>query len=330
MKQSSKLDLIYKLEGEFKEGINVFEVSPILLHLGQLIQESNNVLYPDGRKISVNVKPFKEGSFEVDIIIFAANNAQHLIDLVNQDNVKQVKELLEWIGLVKAGVALTSISLIALIAKLKGKPKSVEKINPDEFKYTARDGNSFTVKAPVHQLFQNTNIQTAIFHSYGKPFENEKVKAIKTYPEDEEEDKSEEVVIFREEAGSFLEYKTPILLDDAEVVNKTALKMFLNPKRGNYEGGKGPYVFTVSGNKENKINPVEILDETFLHKLENGEVRLHYSDLIEADIELEQKVKDNEVVSTHYRIVRVINYKKAPKQIRFGFDNSNKEEEESK
>src|SRR6266498_4642026 len=67
---NNKVDFIYKLAGEPTE-INVFELAPTLLALGQLIQDSNRTLYPEGSEIAVNVKPFKEGSFIVDISLFS-------------------------------------------------------------------------------------------------------------------------------------------------------------------------------------------------------------------------------------------------------------------
>lgn len=314
LRMENKLDLIYKLDGQFEEGVDVFEISPILLHLGELIQESNKILFPDGKEVSVNVRPFEKGSFLVDILIFSSTHLEQLKAYVNQDSVKQIKELLEWIGLVK-GLLIGggALSLLALILKLRGKPKSVEKTGPDEYRYTSNEGNSITVKSPVHNLFQNPTIQTAVFNTYGKPFENEQIKGIRTYTKEAEKG-FDEVVVTNEEGKYFQQFEKPEIIDESEMVNKNDVKLFLNPKRGSYEGGKGPYSFTVSGDKDNTISPVEIADEEFLAKLVKGETRLHYTDLIEAELTFEQKVKDNEVVSTRYQLTKVVSYKKAPKQ----------------
>jgi hypothetical protein len=52
--------LVYKLEGDIRE-VDIFKLAPTLLALGELIQDSNHQLFPDGRDIAVNVKPFRKG-----------------------------------------------------------------------------------------------------------------------------------------------------------------------------------------------------------------------------------------------------------------------------
>ena len=65
-----KVDLIYKLNGDFENGIDVFELSPVLLSLGQLITESQKTLYPDRLPLVVNIRPFKEGGIaDVSLVI---------------------------------------------------------------------------------------------------------------------------------------------------------------------------------------------------------------------------------------------------------------------
>ncbi len=61
------VDLIYKLNGDIEDGIDVFEFAPFLLSFGQLINEAHKTLYPDEPEIAVNIKPIEKGSFEVNI-----------------------------------------------------------------------------------------------------------------------------------------------------------------------------------------------------------------------------------------------------------------------
>jgi hypothetical protein len=64
---TSASHLVYKLEGDIRE-IDIFKLAPTLLALGGLIQASNRELFPDGQDVGVNVKPFREGSFIVDLL----------------------------------------------------------------------------------------------------------------------------------------------------------------------------------------------------------------------------------------------------------------------
>ena len=56
---TKKIDLIYKLDGTI-DGIDLFELSPILLSVGQLIKRSNDIVNPLGKDIGINVKPFEK------------------------------------------------------------------------------------------------------------------------------------------------------------------------------------------------------------------------------------------------------------------------------
>src|SRR5437868_15386147 len=95
------INFVYKLEGDVQE-IDVFRLAPTLLAIGELIQESNDEVNPNGRQIGINVKPFREGSFIVDLTIFPGNHLQQLLDILSNPALQQIKTLLEWIGLVRS------------------------------------------------------------------------------------------------------------------------------------------------------------------------------------------------------------------------------------
>jgi len=95
-----KIDLIYKLNGDFEDGIDVFELAPVLLSIGQLISESQKILYPDRPPLAVNVRPFKEGSFDIQIILHPVSNIQKILDIIRSPGGSDIKELLQYIGLI--------------------------------------------------------------------------------------------------------------------------------------------------------------------------------------------------------------------------------------
>jgi len=153
--------LVYKLEGDVRE-IDVFKLAPTLLALGELIEDANRQLFPNGRDIAVNVKPFREGSFIVDLTLFPATNLQHLIDFFTPHSLEQLKTLLEVIGLIGGG----TFGAVKAIKALKGKPKTIEEIKPGEFRYTSADDNSVTVDKSVHNLLSNSQITQNIFRGH--------------------------------------------------------------------------------------------------------------------------------------------------------------------
>lgn len=303
----SHVDLIYKLNGDdavINNGLNVFELAPILLSVGELIKESNKILFPEGKEVAVNVKPFREGSFIVDIVIFAKSNYQAILDYVNKDNIQQVKELLEWIGLISAGTTGVSVSLIKLIKFLKGKPKSIEKLSPNEVSYTDQNGNSIIVPKQTHALIQNCTIQNVFYNGFGKPIEIEGIQNIETYLAGNQANKSN----FSKEDADFLkaysESEIPIL--STEEIVESLMNVYLVPKRGSFAGDGNKWSFHM----KDSIVTANIKDEKFLKKCNDGEIKPHSSDVM--FVELLQKIKKIngylDPKSVSFEIIKVMDY----------------------
>lgn len=183
----AKIDLIYKLNGEgIEEGIDIFELAPVLLSFGELVNEAYRTVYPSHPDISVNVKPFKKGSFDINIVMFLKENLNGLIQFVNSNQVQEIKQLLECIGLIAGGGA-GFISLVKLITFLKGKAKKVEKVGQKEYRYYSDNRDSLIVNEGVHNLYQNCTIQQTIYGSLAKPLEIVNIETTESYIQNDEE-----------------------------------------------------------------------------------------------------------------------------------------------
>jgi hypothetical protein len=299
---SGGVEFVYKLDGEVTE-INVFELAPTLLALGELIQQANKTAFPDGREIAVNVKPFREGSFNVDVVVAAASTLQALLDIANSQQAQQIKTLLEWVGLING----VGIGAIALLKALKGKPASVEQLNPGEVRYTSSDGQTFTVNINVHNIVQNTNVQQNIRQVFLAPLSRPDVDAIRTFIAGEpetEETVTEDDAWGIDEFTSQEETATPV----PEEITKETLHygVFLNPKRGAFDGDPRDWSFK----RGEEIITATIKDDEFLRKHH----RLDSSDLLTVDLVEKQKVVGTVVKKPVYEIVRVTNYVKGPDQ----------------
>ncbi len=285
---SQKVNFIYKLEGkDISEGFDVFELAPILLSVGELIKESNKILNPGGKDLAVNVKPFQKGSFILDIVLFAQNNFQQIIGFVNNDNVKQIKEILEWIGIIGGTTYTGGKSLIWLVKQLNGKPRIVEQIKPNEVRYTGEGGNTYTVNTKVYQLFSNSKIQNFVYSAYGKPLESSNVDSVECYIQDEKEKTKE--VFEKEIAKSLKNYSEAPLLSlvaEEEIINST--DVFVSPKRGSFDADPRQWSFRLGGTGE-QILKATIKDENFLNKYKSNQIRLHYTDVLK--VRLIQKLK---------------------------------------
>jgi len=300
----SHINLVYKLDGEIQE-LDVFKLAPTLLALGELIQESNQQVNPGGRQIGVNVKPFRTGSFIVDLSVFPQTHLQQFLDLLNNHPVDQIKTLLEWIGL----VAGTPLGAVQLVKWLSGKPKSVEEIGPGEFRYTTVDNRSITVTAPVHQLVSNSSITNNIYKVYAVLIEQQfSITDVKTYVEG---DQTSEVT--RDEIPGIREYVSPppATIEGAEIVKEhTTGGGYLNPKRGSFDGDPREWSFRRGG----EIVVATLKDSEFLQRCSTGEYRLNHSDLSIVDLLERQRVLGTMVMKPAYEVLRVTSYIKGPEQ----------------
>ena len=312
------LNFVYQLEGDVRE-IDVFKLAPTLLALGQLIQDSNRELYPDGREIGVNVKPFREGSFIVDLSVFPGTNLKQLLDFLTPHSLEQLKTLLEIIGLIGGGTGVVTVGVVKAMKFLRGRPKSVEEVQPGEFRLTAVDDRSITVDSSTNTLLQNSTITNNIFKIYVDPLEAQpNIEDVKTYLKDDE---ATAVTVERSEIPSLKEFvnPSPVSTEAKEIVKEiTTPGVFLNPKRGAFGDDPKDWSFW----RGDEIITATIKDKMFLNEVANGSKRLNQSDLLTVDLLERQKVKGTVVQRPTYEILRVTDYVKGATQDSLPVENS--------
>jgi len=300
---NNRVNFIYELRGEQSE-IDVFELAPTLLALGQLIQESNRTLYPGGQEIAVNVKPFREGSFIVDVVLFHASGIQQLMDLVRHMSPHQIKELLQTLGIVTGAAA----SVLVAIKALRHRPKRIEQLGPREYRYTS-DNNSVTVNEHVHLLMQNPVIINNINNVYAKPLEREGITAVESYLKDEPKIRT---VVVKTEAAIIKQFTSEAVeVTTHETIKETTTEgVYLNPKRGSFDGDGTSWSF----HKGDKVITATVKDQTFLDQVAKGDIRPNHKDLMTVTLTEKQKIVGTQVKPPSYEIVKVENYELGPTQ----------------
>jgi len=302
--------LVYQLEGKVQE-IDVFKLAPTLLALGELIRDSNRELFPKGKDLGVNARPFRKGSFIIGLTVVSPSHLQQLLDFIKPHSIEQLNQLLKTIGLIATGAGSATIGAVQAIKFLKGKPKSVEQISAGEIRYTANDGNSITVNGPVHSLLSTPWITQNIYNIYGPPMMDDiNISGIKTYSQGH---KDTAVVVKRNDVPIIKEFATSVALtvDSSDTVKETThYGVPLNPKRGAFGGDPKDWSFW----RGDGIITANIKDRSFLAKYANGEYRLNESDLLTVDLLEHQRIRGTTVQKPTYDIVKVTDYKKGATQ----------------
>ncbi len=296
----TKTEVIYKLNGiNAEEGVDIFQIAPILMSFGELIRSANDTLGFE-EKIDVKVKPFREGSWITEFV-FHSQVATTLFNHLDTPNGQNLVTILSLLGLnAKEGIS----GVLNIIRFTKGKVSNFRK-NTDEktVVYENENGEKITVTLPEHRLIQSPIVQINYYNSVVTPLENfpsaESV-AIKI-----NSGNSTEEVFTEEDKQYFEEYARTELLEDVEESISTMTGVFIKPKRGSYSGEEKAYSFVMG---DAPIYPVTLEDQEFVRKLQAGEVRLYFEDVLRVNLEIRQKKDRNNKINTRYSIVHVEEY----------------------
>jgi len=310
------LNLIYRIEGEkIEQGIDVYELAPALLALADLINQGHKSINQDHSDLGINIKPFEKGSFLVDIALFAKDNLQHLMDFTNSQEATKIKQTLELIGLISKEVGIPAGGLIGLLLWLKGKPKKVEPIEKNKYKITSKEGSTIIVEGDVYNLYNNENVLSNAGKAYGKLLNQEGVSTVESYLKDQP---SRNVKIDKNDYEA-IENSAGLVNKDEEhkdeEANQNIVIMYLQPKRGSYEGAPTHWSFYVGSDKKESITAT-IKDQGFLDRINSGQLRPHHTDLLKVQIKTTQIIKGNEI-KTKREILKILEHIEAPSQNSF-------------
>ena len=300
------VDLIYKLNGDIEDGIDVFEFAPFLLSFGQLINEAHKTLYPNEPEIAVNIKPIEKGSFEVNIWVCVKDVLQQILTYINSDTGKNIKDVLVNLGLI---TGISGINLLNIIDLLKRKKlEKIEQLISGEFRYIANDNSSISVSQKVNALYLNCNIQQTIYNGIAKPLELDNVDSIDSFIKYNEEETK--VNLKKEIAPAIKEYASaelPFL--EEEKITENIITVWVHPITANLEGGPKSWSFRLG--KDEKII-ANISDVRFLEAMKGG-ARLSSRDKLLVVMKNKQVVRGTDISISH-EIIEVKEHQKGPGQ----------------
>lgn len=277
--------LIYKLEGiDPKNGIDIFEIIPTLENLGLLVKEAGKISL-EVDDLEVKVKPFKEGSFEIDLLLKSTTN------LFSGPEVSAVINIITLLGLGYGTIKF-----------VKGKVNQFNKTK-NKITYYSEGGSKLEVDKKTHDFIQNEAVQKAISGSIAAPIQNiDGVNGISLQTDGYEE----RIHIDREDLDLLETYSKIELEDESKNIENRAT-IYVKPARGSYSGEEKQYTF-IAG-KDNKLYPTTIQDESFIKKLKSGEVRLFHEDVLLVQMLSKQKIsRKTGKLSNEYIIEKVLEY----------------------
>lgn len=106
--------------------IDVADLAPALLALGQMVKSANRVVNGDALDVAVKVRTVGDGSFWIELTVKAHSTYEFFRDFLVGPDVDAVLKLLEIIGLSAPPAAIIGGSALALIRRARGRrPKKL-------------------------------------------------------------------------------------------------------------------------------------------------------------------------------------------------------------
>jgi hypothetical protein len=147
------LEFVFKLEGNLRD-MSVFELAPTLQSMGVALREANRALFPQSADLRVAVKPIEDGSYEIHYVLSYAQEALPVPAMAATSapgGFSQIAQVLSDLGVIKKAGA----GVLDVINKLRGKPKKIEEVAPNQYKAESEHG-SVVVDGQVKKLIQNS------------------------------------------------------------------------------------------------------------------------------------------------------------------------------
>lgn len=294
--RSAQITIAYAGESLQDGTIDVRDLAPALLAIGQLFEEANRVLNGDSASVQVTVKATDRGSFEVTLEVIQ-RLAKQLSTLLGPEPLQTATALKELLGF---GSAATG--LLWLIKKLRGGPA---KALPSAKKGHIRieiEGEILEISEQLGALYEQIPVRIAASKML-EPLRREGIEKFET------RDDGEPVQTI--EKRELPLYEPPTSSEAAEVLPECSWEQAYT-------------IISVTFKDENKwrlsdgsnsLNAT-ITDRDFLRDVDEGRVSFTKGDSLQCLVVMRQSFAADGQLRTEYEVTKVLAHRKRARQIR--------------
>lgn len=279
--------------------MDVHDLAPALMAIGNLMEEVGNVLYGDKFKIGVSVKgSFKTGCFGVEMVAMAKNILADALDIFNHGNTTAVLNAAGIIGIIR----YSGGTLIGFLLWLRNRKITKTEVASNGVVRVFVDEDHYDIEQTALVLIQNQKIRQAFENIISKPLSLNGIDSFSVidinYPD---------VPIVHITADESLYFSVPSLGDELinEQVSIVSLQIisasFIDSNKWRFTDGSLTF-------------HAEILDEDFLKRVNSSEEVFAKNDILKAKVKFIQWLT-NKGMKSEYSILEVIEHRSSHRQI---------------
>lgn len=289
-------------DGPALEGstIDVRDLAPALLALGQVLEEANSTFNAGHAKVSLRVQAsFRSGCFGIDFSV-----VQGLLDqalgLFKQTPVASAKELIELLGFVSGG----GVGVVKVLKWLRGRViREVIDLDNGWVRIVA-DGECLEAERQIIALLRNYRLRVALEKAIFEPLEREGFESVAIT----DNPKSGFVIIEKPEGVFFKapQQENELLDDRTDNVNLQLISVsFRDENKWRFSDGGQPFF-------------AAILDDDFLNRVKLSEASFAAGDILKVKLRKKQWLA-GDTMKSEYEVLEVVEHRKGMAQLRIPF-----------
>lgn len=273
--------------------MDVRDLAPALLAVGQLFDSANKTLNGSHAKSSVQVKATSPGSFDVWLEL-SQTPWQHVVEIFSSDSITAAVNIRDLI--------FSGWGLLWLIKKLRGrKADAAEELDDGSVRLTT-NGDSLVISKELYQLAKEKAIRSALNKLINEPLKKDGIETFTAHD-------GEHTETVQESQGEY--FAAP--LDSTDILVDETIRKALSIRNVAFTEG---HKWKVSDGISSFY--VHIDDSAFVERINESRIAFAKGDVLICDVRMKQ-AQTPSGLKAEYTIERVVEHKPAGHQTQLDF-----------